>query len=106
MSYTYQHESFTECVLVGGPFDGRRETIDDRVDQLRLWVVADSLSHQFEDMSMPVTHDMRTVTYYRKQLTAEGLRKPLSIFVTDREASTGWLIQRILLAYPEPKGND
>lgn len=111
MHYTYEepHQSFTECVFIGGPFDGRREMIDDSLDYIQLAVAEFDprfVPCQISDQPDPVTYTMQKVTYYRKQLTAEGLRRPLEIFVFDREASTGWLIQKILLAYPEPKGND
>lgn len=101
------HDSFTECVLVGGPFDGRREMVNDSADELKLWVAdAENIDQVFGSSLMPAVYGMRTVSYYRKKLTAEGLRRPLEIFVTDREASTGWLIQKILMAYPGPKTND
>lgn len=100
------NETFSECLLVGGPFDGQREQVADSADAIQVWVAdADNLPSNVSDELAPEAYNMRTVTYYRKQLTAEGLRRPLDIFTTDREASTGWLLQRLVLSYPEPKTN-
>lgn len=99
------HDSFTECVLVGGVFDGRREMISDTVDEVRLAISyrSDLRLTSMSSEPEPVNFNISTVTYYRRQLTAEGLRRPLYVFVIDREASTGWLIQRLMMAYPGPK---
>lgn len=97
--------SFTECLFVGGPADGRRDMIADDLDVVYYAVsqhVDFSEALRRMDQRAPNV-SMQQVAYWRKPLTAEGLRKPIQLFIFDKEASTGWLLQKLVSAYPSSK---
>lgn len=105
--------SYTACLFIGGPHDGKREMVADDTDIVKIAAAVPSRDFIFRGVLEPLAvepvekHDSVIVDYYRHPISAEGLRRSIDVFTNQKEANTGWVLQQLVAGYnPQKPGED
>jgi hypothetical protein len=106
-------DSFTECLFIGGPHDGRREMVADDLHVVSVYRASNTdnfssfVSGDEINAEPAQTVNASTMEYYRHCIEAEDLQQPVDVFTEYQRPNTGWLLQKLIAGYnPQTPGED